>query len=207
MTEAKPFRLYMTKTSPFARKCRIVAIERGLTDRVEEFDARVRTPENEVLELNPLGRVPTLTGPDGLVLTDSSVIVEYLDRAGGPPILHGEDWTDRVARAPGWALAEGLLESLAWRTREFRRPPEERSPSFIAYEGARQVRVYDWLEASPPDPGRRDIGHIGLAVALDYSLYRFPEEDWRAGRPHLSAWFEIECMQTAFKETALPFKN
>lgn len=207
MTDAKLFQLYMTKTSPFARKCRMVAIERGLTDKIEEIDARVRTAENEVLEICPLGRVPTLTGPDGLALTDSTVICEYLDRAAGPPILHGDSWVDKVARAPSWALAEGLLESLAWRTREFRRPPEERSPSFIAYEGARQVRVYDWLEASPPDPVRRDIGHIGLAVALDYGLYRFPEEDWRAGRPRLAAWFESECSKSAFKETQLPPKT
>lgn len=204
MTAAKPYRLYMTPTSPFARKCRIVARERGLMDQVEEFDARVRSPENEVLDVSPLGKVPTLTGPDEDVLTDSTAISEYLDCLAGEPVLHGRDRAGRFQRANAWALSEGLMESLAWRTREFRRPENERSPAFIAYEGDRQTRMYDWLETHTPDPSARDISHIGLAIALDYGLYRFPKEDWRPGRPRLAAWFESETAGSAYKDTELP---
>lgn len=204
MQQHKPYRLYITRTSPFARKCRMVARERGLLDQVEEFDARTRTPENEVLAVSPLGKVPTLAGPDGLILVDSTAIAEYLDWLPGAPTLHAEDRAGRWRAAGPWALAEGLLESLAWRTREFRRPPEERSPSFIAYEGERQRRVYDWLEANTPESADRDMRHISLAIALDYGLYRFPDEDWRPGRPRLSAWFESEQAQPAFAATALP---
>ena len=202
----KPFRLYMTPTSPFARKCRMVVHECGLQERVEEFDARVRTDENEVLEVSPLGKVPTLTGPNGLTLVDSSLISEFLDKLDGPPKLHGFTDQDRWNRASKWALAEGLLESLAWRTREFRRPENERSPSFINYEGNRQQRIYDWLEASTLNYEYRDISDIGLVIALDYSLYRFPEEDWRPLRPRLSKWFEGEVARPAFQATLLPAK-
>ena len=199
----KPYRLYMTPTSPFARKSRIVARERGLMDRIEEFDARLRTPENEVLAVSPLGKVPTLTCPNGLVLVDSTAISEYLDNLAGPPALHGATPEARWARSPAWALAEGLLESLAWRTREFRRPEHERSPAFIAYEGDRQSRIYDWLEANLPS-SPRDMSHISLAIALDYGLYRFPAEDWRPDRPNLARWFEVETSRPAFLETVLP---
>lgn len=200
------YRLYMTPTSPFARKCRIVARERRLMDRVEEFDARVRTPENEVLDVSPLGKVPTLSGPDGFLLIDSTAISEYLDCLDGEPILHGRNRAERFKRANDWAFAEALMESLAWRTREFRRPPEERSPSFIAYEGERQRRVYDWLEAHVPNPAARDVSHICLAIALDYGLYRFGHEDWRPGRPKLSAWFEAETARASYVDTQLPPK-
>ncbi len=203
----KPYRLYMTPTSPFARKCRMVIYECGLQDQVEEFDARVRTKENEVLEVSPLGKVPTLTGPNGLTLVDSTLISEFLDKIGGSPILHGATDQDRWMRAPEWALAEGLLESLAWRTREFRRPEDERSPSFIDYEGARQRRIYDWLEMSPTNQGARDISHIGFVIALDYALYRFPNEDWRPSRPSLTKWFEIEAGRPSFQATLLPTKG
>lgn len=206
MDTAKPFRLYMTPTSPFARKCRIVVRERGLTDRVEDFDARVRTDENEVLAVSPLGKVPTLAGPDGLILVDSTVICEFLDCLDGTPALHGADRDARFRMSGDWALAEALMESLAWLAREFRRPPEERSPSFIAYESARQRRVYDFLDATPPDPNRRDISQITLAIALDYGLYRFPDADWRPGRPRLVEWFENEAARAAFVQTALPPK-
>ena len=204
MNQTKPYRLYMTPTSPFARKCRVVLRERGLEDAIEEFDARLRTPENEVLAVSPLGKAPTLAGPDGLILEDSTIISEYLDWMPGAPALHAADLDGRWRAAPGWALAEGLLESLAWRTREFRRPPSERSPAFIDYEGARQRRVYDWLEAQTPDAAARDMSHITLAVALDYGLYRFPDEDWRPARPRLTAWFEAEAARPAFEATALP---
>ena len=206
MAQQKPYRLFMTPTSPFARKCRIVARERGLMEQVEEFDARVRTPENEVLDVSPLGKVPTLAGPDGLILVDSTVICEYLDCLDGAPKLHALDAAERWRLSGDWALAEGLLESLAWRTREFRRPQQERSPGFVAYEGARQARVYDWLEQERPEPRGRRMADIALAIALDYALYRFPEEDWRRGRPKLSAWFELEAARQAFQATALPPK-
>lgn len=201
-----PYRLYITPTSPFARKCRIVLRERGLEDRVVEFDARIRTPENEILDVSPLGKAPTLTGPDGLTLVDSSIICEFLDRLDGPPELHGADFNARMALAPAWALSESLLESLAWLTREFRRPPSERSPTFIAHESARQRRVYDWLERNPPVSADRDVSHITYAVALDYAIYRFPEDDWRRGRPNLAAWFSAESERPGFQATALPPK-
>jgi glutathione S-transferase len=203
---SKPYRLYGTPTSPFARKCRMVARELNLMDQVEEFSAKVRTPENEVLDVSPLGKVPTFTGPDGLALVDSTIICEYLDHMNGAPVLHGADFPDRLKRSGDWALAESLLESLAWLAREFRRPTTERSPSFIAYESGRQTRVYDWLETNTPTEATRDVSHIGLVVALDYSIYRFEERDWRPGRPRLSAWFERECARPAFVDTVLPAK-
>ena len=203
---AKPYRLYMTPTSPFARKVRMVVHECGLTDRVEDFDARVRTPENEVLDVSALGKVPTLTGPDGLMLVDSTIISEYLDRLDGAPKLHHDIGPARWAASSAWALSESLLESLAWRARELRRPVSERSPKFLEYETGRQQRVYDWLEANLPFAGKRDIADIGLVIAMDYADYRFPEDDWRNERPKLQAWFEAEAARPAFQATVLPPK-
>jgi glutathione S-transferase len=206
MTASKPYRLYMTPTSPFARKVRMVVHECGLTDQVEDFDARVRTPENEVLDVSALGKVPTLTGPDDLMLVDSTIIAEYLDRLDGQPRLHHEIGSARWQASSAWALSESLLESLAWRARELRRPVEERSPKFLDYETGRQARVYDWLDANLPFPGPRDIAAIGLVIAMDYADYRFPEDDWRTGRPNLKAWFEDEAAKPAFQATILPPK-
>lgn len=207
MPAAKPYRLYMTPTSPFARKVRMVIHERGLKDLVEEFDARVRVPENEVLEVSVLGKVPTLTGPDGLTLVDSTIICEYLDRLAGPPELHQDIGPDRWRASSLWALSESLLESLAWRARELRRPVSEQSPSFLTYESGRQARVYDWLETALPFQATRDVSAIGLVIALDYADYRFGEDDWRVDRPKLQAWFDAEAARPAFKATILPPKT
>lgn len=207
MTSKKPYRLYMTPTSPFARKVRMVAHECGLTDQVEDFDARVRTPENEVLDVSALGKVPTLTGPDGLTLVDSTIICEFLDRLSGAPKLHHDIGPARWTASGPWALSESLLESLAWRARELRRPVSDRSPKFLQYETHRQARVYDWLDANLPFPGPRDIAAIGLVIAMDYADYRFPEDDWRTGRPNLQSWFDAEAARPAFQATLLPPKN
>lgn len=206
MPAAKPYRLYMTPTSPFARKVRMVVHERGLTDLVEDFDARVRSPENEVLDVSALGKVPTLTGPDGLTLVDSTIICEYLDRLAGPPVLHQDIGPDRWRASSLWSLTESLLESLAWRARELRRPINERSPDFLAYETGRQARVFDWLEKALPFQAPRDVSAIGLVIALDYADYRFNEDDWRINRPKLQAWFDAEVARPAFQATLLPPK-
>lgn len=210
MPEPKPYRLYITQTSLFARKARMVVHERGLAGQIDEIDAHVRTPENEVLAISPLGKVPTLAGPDGLMLVDSTIICEFLDRLADPPTLHHDVGAARWAASGPWALAEGLMDSLAWRARELRRPLDERSPSFLAYEKGRQARVYDWLEAHLPFPGPapnvRDISAIGLAVALDYANYRFPEDAWRKNRPALAAWFDLEATRSAFQATIMPPK-
>jgi glutathione S-transferase len=207
MTTTKPYCHYMTPTSPFARKVRMVVHECGLTDQVEDFNTRVRTPENEVLAVSPLGKVPTLTGPGGLVLVDSTIICEFLDRLSGAPRLHHEIGPARWVASRLWSLSESLLESLAWRARELRRPVNERSPRFLEYETDRQARIYDWLEASLPTQAPRDISAIGLVIAIDYADYRFPEDNWHTGRPNLQAWFEAEAARPAFQATLLPPKS
>ena len=63
--------------------------ERGIGELVREVAVTVRTPENEVLNHSPTGKVPALVvdeGPDkGLVLLESSPICEYLDTIGNAP--------------------------------------------------------------------------------------------------------------------------
>ena len=72
--------LYQTH-SPYARKVLVAAHEVGLADKLEVVHQETSpTRRNEdVISLNPLGKVPVLICDDGLVLFDSTVICEYLD--------------------------------------------------------------------------------------------------------------------------------
>ena len=74
-------RLRYSPTSPFVRKVMVVALETGVSDRIERIPTTVAptTPNEEVARENPLVKVPALTTDDGLVLYDSPVICEYLD--------------------------------------------------------------------------------------------------------------------------------
>jgi|GEM_PF-3256714 len=52
--------LYQSVNSPYSRKCRIVAIEKGVFDRLELIAVDTLNPSPEFSKVSPLGRVPTL---------------------------------------------------------------------------------------------------------------------------------------------------
>jgi glutathione S-transferase len=195
-------------TSPFARKARIEIIERGIDDLVRQVAVTVRVPENEVLLHNPTGKVPALIvneGPDkGLVLLESSLICEYLDTIGdAPPFLPAEGparWRERAMDA----YAHALMDAIAWRTREFRKPEEFQYRPFIAYEFERAERCFDDLESRVDELSAIPLTHsrILLAICLDYSLFRFPDLDWRPSRPRLADWYARMAARPSFIETA-----
>jgi glutathione S-transferase len=199
--------LYHTPTSPFARKVRIVARERGLIDDITEIHAQIRTPQNEVLAISATGKVPALTvdeGPDkGLVLVESGTICEYLDQFGLTPSLSGR------ARWPEKALdgfAHAFLDSIAWRGRDNRRPDGERSPGFVALEAERQRRCLAELERRVDELAGEGISlaRILVAVALDFHLLRITSEDWRPTHPKLAKWHARMTARPAFVDTT-PF--
>jgi glutathione S-transferase len=65
-------KLLVSGTSPYARKCRILVRELGLTAQVEEVDAHPFEDGEVLLAANPLGRVPCLVMADGRALTEST---------------------------------------------------------------------------------------------------------------------------------------
>ena len=75
-------KLVIATPSPFARKARIALIEKGLPHEIV-----LQNPWQTKIEANPLGKVPALILDDGRVVHDSSVILEYLETLGLPPVL------------------------------------------------------------------------------------------------------------------------
>lgn len=199
--------LYHTPTSPFARKVRIVARERGLMDRIYEFHARIRGPENEVLAINPTGKIPALTVDEGahkgLVLLESTTICDYLDELGDAPPMQSHSGLARWQEKGLDSYAHALLDSIAWRSREFRRPEGERSPGFVSYEAERQERCFDDLEQRADELAAEEVSfsRILFAVALDFFLLRLPEYDWRPNRPRLTEWHARITARPSFQAT------
>src|SRR5690349_13455352 len=108
-------------TSPFVRKVRVFAIERGVgLDFVQEDPWR---KSDRLLALNPLGKVPVLVLDDGRVVFDSLAIIEVLDDIGAPsrrmiPLAGEARWD-----AMKWhALAHGVIDAVVSRLLETRRP-------------------------------------------------------------------------------------
>lgn len=177
--------LHWSPTSPYVRKVMVAAHELGLADR---FDLVRATPETVVANVaadNPLGQVPTLVLPDGRVIYDSLVIVEFLDaEAGGAlvPLAGPERWRVLTLHA----LAQGLIDAAIRRVGELRRVPAEISRGLLEMKRAEVDRVLDRLERMPLDPAQVNVATIAIGVALGYLDLRFPAEPWRPGHPALS---------------------
>ena len=184
-------KLLFSPPSPFVRKVRIAAIEKGLDGQIELVPAHPWPEPTAVIAFNPLGKVPALLLDDGCALYDSPVICEYLDSLGaGPALIPGsgaERW--RVLRRQ--ALADGMLDAAVNMVLELRRPEAQRSPvMFRRFQSAIQRSVQQ-LGAEIEDPRECfDLGQIAIACAVGYVEFRLPEVDFgvAAQRP-LSDWW------------------
>ncbi len=194
-------KLYITAPSPYARKCRIVAREKGLADRVEEIVADPYANDPALLAANPVVQVPTLIAEDGLPLNDSPVICEYLDALGSGPRLLPEDGPDRLRVRRIETLANGALEMGVKLVLEKRRPESERSPSWIARWTDNMARALDALEASDLRADDLHMGTITAAVATTWIGFRHPDFDWSRDRPRLAAFTEAMERRPGFVAT------
>src|SRR5665213_1021550 len=70
-------KLLYTKRSPYARKVRIIALEKNIP--LDLIDEDLQKKSQRLLDANPLGKVPTLVLDNGATIFDSSVICQYLD--------------------------------------------------------------------------------------------------------------------------------
>ena len=194
-------KLYITTPSPFARKVRIVAHEKGLSERIEEIAVDPYANAPELLATNPVVQVPTLIAEDGLPLTDSPVICQYLDALGsGPRLLPagGAEWL-RVKRLE--TLANATLEMGVKLVLEKRRPEQERSPSWMSRWTFNMGRALDALEAAAPDAGDVDMGVLSAGIAVSWISFRHPDYDWKTGRPNLVALQAALEQRPSFKAT------
>jgi glutathione S-transferase len=194
-------KLYITAPSPFARKCRIVAREKGLADRIEEIAVDPYANAPELLASNPVVQVPTLIADDGLPLTDSPVICDYLDALGAGPRLLPADGPERLRVRRLETLGNAALEMGVKLVLELRRPEAERSPSWIARWTENMGRALDALEAAAPDADRLDLGVITAGVAVTWIGFRHPDYDLATGRPGLVALQAALEARASFVET------
>jgi glutathione S-transferase len=198
-------KLYWSTRSPYARKVMVFAHEVGLAGRIETVKTLVSmtAPNRELMQVNPLAKIPTLVTDDGKVLFDSSVICEYLDslHAGGK--LFPADPARRWPALRWQALGNNMLDNLVpWRNERLR-PPAQQSPETLSGYDLKIRNAVDFLEreADALAAAPLSIGHTTLAVALGYLDFRFPELGWRNGRGGITAWYETFAQRPSIRET------
>lgn len=186
-------KLHYTATSPFVRKCLVVAHELGLRDRVEIVPATPHpvTRDRALVALNPLSQVPTLVTDEGLVLYDSRVICEYLNELGDGTIVP-DDAEARWRALRDQSLADGMTDAaLLVRYETTARPEALRWADWIAGQLDKIACGLVEIERRASDFGERvDIGTIAFACGLGYLDFRFASLNWRDRHPNAAAWFE-----------------
>ena len=191
-------------TSPFVRKVRIVLAEKKIECGFE-IDSPW-TPETNVPNINPLGKIPVLVLDDETLLFDSRVISEYLDNVAPNSKLMPAPNRERTEVKRWEALADGICDAAALIFLERKRPEEQQSAEGIARQHDKIIRGIDCmaeqLGESPWCMGTHfSMGDICVGCALGYLAFRFPEIDWRTKHPNLGRLFDKLMQRPAFADT------
>ena len=186
-------KLLGTLNSPYARKARLVLLEKNIP---HEFlvDAP-REPGSQVARVNPLGRIPALILDDETCVFDSPVIAEYADTLNDTPILIPRNDALARMRVKRWeALADGIMDSAVVVRGERIRPAEKQEADNIVRHNDAITRALsfisdllgqrEWCEGSTVS-----LADLALVSALVYLDLRQAERDWRGAHPNLAAWF------------------
>ncbi|MBP2314162.1 glutathione S-transferase N-terminal domain-containing protein [Azospirillum soli] len=198
-------KLRWSPTSPYVRKVVMVAIECGLEDSIERQETNAWSPDTDLPQDNPLGKVPALILKEGTALYDSPVIAEYLDTLHDGRRLFPPTGPARWTALRLQALADGICDAAILRRLEANRPDGEKSPSWMERQRRAVARALDVLEGEAAGLGDElTIGTLSVLVALGYLDFRFGHEDWREGRPALTRWFTAMADRDSFRRTAPP---
>lgn len=184
-------RLRYAPLSPYARKVRVVAHELGIADRIELVLTRTRTPDPAFEADNPLAKVPVLITDDGMAITESSVICEYLVAMYGGDRLLAPAGPARWRALAATGLADGIVNAAIVARMDLTRPADRRDDAAAQFQLAKMARGLDRCErdlAAATD-APFDLAHIALACAVGYLLVRMGEEPVLATRPALARWY------------------
>lgn len=140
-------KLYASLASSFARKIRVILIEKNIPHELEMINL---WETNDLKKTNPVGKVPALVLDDGRVLINSPLIADYLDGRFPGPRFIPEAPELRIEVRRWEALADGAMEAVSASLYEMRFHDEA-------------TRSHAWLERQR---GKIDAGFLALETML-----------------------------------------
>lgn len=179
--------------SPFVRRVGVVLQHYGLP-----FQRRVISvfkDFDEMLETNPLGKVPALEIEGGETLIDSRIILDYLEGiAGDDKHLVPKEQPQRRTVLRTEAVALGLAEkAVELRIELYRKNPAARDPKWISRLERQVDSALAWLDKSRPSPWFHDVGlslpDVTTVVAYTYLSHKLPERVL----PQKYVYLESQC--------------
>ena len=103
-------KLYASPASSFARKIRVMLIEKNVTHEVIMMNL---WEPNDYQTINPIGKVPALKLDDGRVVINSPLIADYVDGKDPTPRFIPTDPDGRLEVRRWEAVADGMMDAVA----------------------------------------------------------------------------------------------
>lgn len=204
-------KLYGSLGSPYVRKTMVTVYEAGLQDEVDLLAPSalvwVGDGPSEVVNENPLGKVPVLIRRDKSPLIESNLICEYLASLVPERNLLPSEGDERWSILNLNALAHGAIDAMINRGVETQfRPAELVWEEWITRQSAKIERTLDRFEALSGNDRLEEtnLAAITLGSALGYLEQRFQDRSWRKGRPDLANWFDEFAKRASMRATMPP---
>lgn len=196
-------KLYTSLTSPYGRKCRIVAQVAGVADSVAVTQVDYKSEAYGAV--NPLKKVPALELDDGTVLIDSPVIAAYLASLGDTAKVLPSDALAKWKSLALEALADGITDAGVMIFVERRRDENPQSKAWIETQSVKINTALDAIETQAASfKDRTDIGVLAVASSVAWLEFRSIVPGVREGRKNLSAWLDAISARDFMVNTAPP---
>lgn len=179
-------RVLSNTTSPYARIARIALAEKGF----DLSGTRLVNPwgdDPDLVALNPAARVPTIETDEGLPITESLLILLWLEKkVPEPSLLDGP--LDLIVSQAGRAM--GVIDAMVHIMIGVMQMDPDWGETRVGLRRRRSiVNGLRGLEAEPPayGGGVANIAVLTAVVALDYLRLRFEDAPWVEPTPALDA--------------------
>ncbi len=194
-------KLFYSTTSPYSRVVRIALAEKGLS-QVEGVLTDPWKDAAALLAANPSARVPTLQLDCGRSITESLLIVMWLETHQPVPTLLGTDASAVLSKA---GVAMGAVDAAAAVIIGRKMTDASFDESPVGLRRRRSViQALSELETEPPalSGGIPDLSVIATVVLVDYVRFRFPGATWVPATPRLDRLVEQLRSRPSFADSA-----
>lgn len=188
--------LYLNATSPYARVVRVCSIEKQLNLTLVMVDPW--SNPHELLTLNPAAKVPVLITESGVALSETLVILNYLDAIYPREPAIGAD-----AQVMQWlSMGQALMDSSFQSVIEHKYTQQPHGELMQRRQDAIQ-RILAYLEtqSSLLQAHPVSVAHLSIGVALEYLDFRLTTLNWRQSYPQLARWLDDIAQRESFQQT------
>ena len=163
--------------------------------------------QDEIRKTNPLGRVPALILDNGDVLSDSALILEYLDAQASPEkVLVPASGRERYQLLSLLATATGAMEKGIATFSEQSRPEDRRHPPYVDNCARQTTDGFQYLEQQVKGPWMwgDKLTQLDVSTTAYWEFMRAGTPEIFAGLdcPRIAAIVERALELPAFKATS-----